>query len=88
MSFGDYNGPDKPDKGLEGGSCNRTRCQASPARWFNHGSRHWYCEDCRRDIENDPVNKRDWAANFRPLVDHSMFETREMMEKRQGEGGE
>ena len=25
MAYGDYNGPNKPDKGREGGSCNRMK---------------------------------------------------------------
>ncbi|WP_339934547.1 hypothetical protein [Vreelandella glaciei] len=84
MAYGDYDGPNKPGKGKEGGSCNRTRCQISPADWFNHGSRSWYCADCRRDIEFDPVNSRDWQANFLPVVGHPMFETREIMDERKG----
>jgi hypothetical protein len=47
MAYGDYDGPNKPDKGKEGGSCNRTRCQAAPALHYNHGSNSWYCRDCR-----------------------------------------
>lgn len=77
MSYGDYFGPDKTDKGKEGGSCNRKFCQSSPAIWFNHGSRSWYCADCRRTLER--INAQDWEANFRPEVGHPMFETREMM---------
>ena len=82
MAYGDYDGPNKPDKGLEGGSCNRTRCQASPARWYNHGSHSWYCDDCRRDIEFDPCNHKDWELNYKPKCGHPMFETREMMDQR------
>ncbi len=82
MSYGDYNGPDKPDKGMENGSCNRRLCQAPNAIWFNHGSSAWYCKDCRRDIENDMFNARDWQQNFLPKRGHPMFETREMMDAR------
>jgi hypothetical protein len=82
MSYGDYDGPNKPNKGKEGGACNRTRCQAEPALWFNHGSYAWYCADCRRQIEFDPVNKHDWQRNFQPKLGHPMFETREMMSAR------
>lgn len=82
MAYGDYDGPDKPNKGHEGGACNRQRCQAEPAIWFNHGSNSWYCEDCKRDIGEDPVNKRDWEANFQPKLGHPMFETRDMMNNR------
>lgn len=45
MAYGDCDGLDKPNKGHEGGACNRQRCQAEPAVWFNHGSNSWYCED-------------------------------------------
>ena len=84
MAYGDYSGPDKSDKGKEDGSCNRTRCQASPAIWFNHGSRSWYCSDCRQAIEFDSFNSRDWQTNFFPTYQHPMFETREMMDDRKG----
>lgn len=70
----------KLDKGKEGGSCNRSACQAPNAIWFNHGSRSWYCEDCRRDLER--ANQRDWDTHFRPDCGHPMFETREMMQGR------
>lgn len=82
MVYGDYNGPNKPDKGKEGGSCNRTRCQCSPAIWYNHGSHSWYCEECRLDIEFDVVNLLEWQTDFQPRLGHPMFETREMMNKR------
>lgn len=79
MSYGDYNGPDKDDKGKEGGSCNRRRCQAAPALWYNHGSYSWYCKDCARDI---------WQANAGTFhrdmgVTHPMFETREQITERE-----
>lgn len=79
MAYGDYNGPDKPDKGKEGGSCNRTSCQAHPADYYNHGSMSWYCFDCMLDIGNDTFNMRDWQ---RQNKGYPMFETREMMEAR------
>ncbi|MEO3386056.1 hypothetical protein [Mesorhizobium sp. CAU 1741] len=82
MAYGDYDGPDKPDKGVEGGSCNRARCQASPANWFNHGSFAWYCDDCRIQIQFDHVNLRGWDRNHRPDCGHGQFETREMMTER------
>lgn len=84
MAYGYYDGPNKPDKGKEDGSCNRTRCQASPAIWWNHGSYSWYCADCRRDIEFDEFNMRDWERNFKPRLKHPMFETRQMMDERKG----
>ena len=83
MAYGDYSGPDKPDKGQEGGSCNRTLCQASRAIWYNHGSHSWYCADCRTDIEFDSFNWRDWQTNHKPTCGHPMFETRKMIEDRE-----
>jgi hypothetical protein len=53
MAYGDYDGPNKPNKGHEDGACNRTLCQAEPAIWWNHGSHSWYCADCARDIGGD-----------------------------------
>lgn len=80
MAYGDYDGPDKPDKGKEGGSCNRGRCQASPALWYNHGSYHWYCDECKRDIWD--ANKFTYHLDM-PNAKQPMFETREMMTARQ-----
>jgi len=82
MAYGDYNGADKPNKGHEGGACNRTRCQCEPAVWYNHGSMSWYCEDCARDIGQDSFNLRDWKLNYEPRRGHPMFETRTMMNQR------
>ena len=82
MSYGEYDGPDKADKGQMNGSCNRSSCQCAPAAWFNHGSRAWYCDDCRRDIEFDAFNLRDWRNNYQPRLGHPMFETQEMMNAR------
>jgi hypothetical protein len=74
----------KPDKGHENGSCNRTSCQDSPAEWWNHGSHSWYCGDCRHDIGFDHVNQRSWQdLNSRMKTRHPMFETRNMMNKRE-----
>lgn len=84
MSYGDLpmDAPCKPDKGHEGGSCNRQSCQANPADWYNHGSLAWYCADCRRDIEFDSFNLRHWQTEWQPRVGHPMFETRGMMDGR------
>ncbi|QIG77028.1 hypothetical protein EVB32_040 [Rhizobium phage RHph_TM39] len=79
MAYGDYNGPNKPDKGQENGSCNRTRCQCSPAVWYNHGSYSWYCVECKNDIWN--ANKHTFHIDM-PHCKHPMFETREMMNSR------
>lgn len=82
MAYGDYDGPDKPNKGQEGGACNRQRCQAEPALFYNHGSHSWYCYDCRVAIEFDHINLRGWQTRFQPSCGHPQFETREMMEAR------
>ena len=82
MSYGDYSGPDKPNKGNENVACNRQRCQAEPAIWFNHGTVKWYCADCRRDIQFDTFNLKDWERNYQPRYGYPMFETRKMMDIR------
>ncbi len=82
MAYGDYDGPDKPDKGHKNGSCNRSRCQCSPARWYNHGSYAWYCDDCKRDIY-DYRGRGYWKKDF-PNATHEMFETEDMMKARLG----
>lgn len=83
MAYGDYDGPNKRDKGQEGGSCNRTRCQAPNAFWYNHGACSWYCAECRAAIGLDPYNKQDWEMMFQPRYGHPQFETRKMMEERE-----
>lgn len=73
----------KPDKGCEGGSCNRTACQAPNAIWYNHGSLSWYCEACANLIGNDVVNLADWMLNFYVKCGHPQFETRAMIDARE-----
>lgn len=85
MAYGDYDGPNKTNKGHEGGACNRTLCQAEPALWYNHGSLEWYCAECAWDIGEDLFNKRDWLANWQPRLGHPMFETREQIDARMAE---
>lgn len=86
MTWPNYDGPIKPNKGHEGGACNREKCQDEPALWYNHGSHSWYCEQCSIDIGQDVVNARCWPLDFprlfpgRPL--HPMFETREQIDAR------
>lgn len=84
MAYGDRERgiPDEIDKGEEGGACNRQLCQARPANWYNHGSGKWYCGDCKHDIGEDWVNRRNWNLRHRPALGHDMFETREMMDAR------
>jgi hypothetical protein len=81
--YGDYDGPNKADKGKRGGSCNRTRCQDSPANYWNHGSYSWYCAGCAIDIGQDHVNLRGWLNEWYPKVGHAMFETLEQMRERE-----
>ena len=83
MAYGDYHGPDKPDKGKQDGSCNQTSCQSSPANWYNHGLNLWYCSDCRFDIEFNTLNLHNWETRHLPYVGHPRFETQKMMDKRQ-----
>jgi hypothetical protein len=82
MAYGDlpFGAPHKPNKGKEGGACNRERCQAEPALWYNHGSYAWYCEDCAIDIGLDHVNYRHWQRDWEPKLGHPQFETREQMD--------
>lgn len=86
MAYGDLSldAPEKPNKGKEGGACNRRSCQDEPALWYNHGSYAWYCGDCAHDIGNDVVNRRNWDRDWLPRCGHPQFETREMMTARQG----
>ena len=85
MAYGDLpiGAKHKPNKGHEGGACNRERCQSEPADWYNHGSYSWYCENCMVDIEFDCFNKLDWDKRFRADCGHDQFETREMMSARE-----
>lgn len=87
MSYSDYSGPDKPNKGREGGACNRRRCQAEPADYYNHGSYSWYCADCAHDIGQDAFNLRDWQLNWEPRIGHPQFETRAQIDDRTGGEG-
>jgi hypothetical protein len=91
---GNYTGPDKIDKGREGGSCNQSYCQDSPADYYNHYSGawyyneysgSWYCENCRRQIAIvNKSNYNDWKDNYYPNCKHPMFETRAEINARGG----
>lgn len=38
---------DHPQKGDQGGACNRTACQSTvDVNYFNHSTRKYYCESC------------------------------------------
>ncbi len=86
MAFMDLplDAPCKPNKGLEGGACNRQSCQAEPALWYNHGSYAWYCDDCRQSIQFDSFNLRNWQLRHQPECGHPQFETRAQMDARKG----
>ena len=89
MAFGDlpYDAPLKPNKGLEGGACNRQSCQAEPALFYNHGMHKWYCGVCARDIGQDHINRMGWVlSEYYP--GHPQFETREEIDKREAEEAE
>ena len=45
-----HTGPNKPDKGLKNGSCNRTACQKPGANYFNKSTRCYYCAECAERI--------------------------------------
>jgi hypothetical protein len=83
MAYGDLplDAPLKPNKGLEGGACNRQSCQAEPALFYNHGMDKWYCGDCARDIGEDWVNRRGWVLSPH-YPGHPQFETREQIDAR------
>lgn len=87
MAYGDLaqDAPLKPNKGHEGGACNRRSCQAEPALYYNHGMSVWYCADCARDIGQDPVNLRDWTYRWKPKLGHDQFETREQIDAREAQ---
>lgn len=36
----------EPDKGIEGGSCNRTACQKPNAIYYNKATHRFYCKQC------------------------------------------
>jgi hypothetical protein len=84
MAYGDLpiGAPHKPNKGREGGACNRERCQSEPANWWNHGSHSWYCDDCRIAIQFDRINLLGWQTRHQPECGHPQFETRAMMNER------
>lgn len=88
MAYGDISldVPCKPNKGKEGGACNRRSCQSEPALWYNHGMYEWYCHDCAIAIGQDHVNLRGWMADWYPRLGHPQFETREQMDARQAKG--
>lgn len=66
----------KTDKGILGGSCNRSGCQKpDSAFWYNHTTRMYYCSECAFQINK--VNKIDALriyghdlCTYQPINDH------------------
>ncbi len=56
--------PDKSDKGLKGGSCNRQACQRPGANYFNHSTRAYYCKTCADWLNTDKFNREYAEKNF------------------------
>lgn len=52
MMATEYQGPDKPDKGQRGGSCNRSACQQAGATFYNTSTMRWYCPACAAKINH------------------------------------
>lgn len=49
-------------KGMRGGNCNRTACQAPGADFWHTGTRAWYCSACMREINR--ANRDDAMALY------------------------
>jgi hypothetical protein len=45
-------GIQKSQKGVEGGNCNRTACQAPGATFYNASTMKWYCPKCYEKIND------------------------------------
>ena len=69
--------PNHPDKGKEGGRCNRVACQAPGAFYRNSETRAYYCWSCASAINKHPLTNgerlfgilaRDPREESQPLV--------------------
>ena len=56
--------PDPKLKGQLGGNCNRTACQAPGAFAWSMNNRAYYCDDCARMLNRDPVNHAYWKNSY------------------------
>lgn len=59
--------PAKPDpnlKGKRGGNCNRTACQAPGAFAWSLNNHAYYCDDCARMLNWEPVNQKYWHDRY------------------------
>ena len=53
---GNHSGPNRPDKGQFGGSCNVTACQLpNSATWYNYSTERYYCRTCALEL-----NRVNW----------------------------
>lgn len=78
-----YEGPQKPDKGRKGGSCNRTACQRPGAYWYNRGSMSWYCTNCAHMLNH--ANRHDEFCAQEPLCKLDEEAKEEFYKKLEGE---
>jgi hypothetical protein len=46
------------------GLCARAVCRAPNARWWNHLSHMYYCEQCAQMLNASPVNAREAQRRF------------------------
>lgn len=56
--------PDPKLKGVKGGNCNRTACQAPGAFAWSMNNHAYYCDDCARMLNREPSNHAYWKANY------------------------
>lgn len=74
-----YEKPIKPDKGKQGGSCNRTACQDSYGAFcYNHPMQAYYCIKCAREINRHQVDSGgkpfiDIPENYLELVEQKLL---------------
>jgi hypothetical protein len=57
---GETGKPDPKLKGVYGGNCNLTRCQAPGAYAWSMNNRAYYCDKCAAMLNTDPVNRAYW----------------------------
>lgn len=57
---GETGKPDPKLKGVYGGNCNLTRCQAPGAYAWSMNNRAYYCDKCAAMLNTDPVNREYW----------------------------
>lgn len=70
--------PDPKLKGVRGGNCNRTVCQAPGAFAWSMNNHAYYCDACARMLNNDPSNHAYWKQNYG--VDRFVFRVETLTE--------